>query len=527
MSIDPLLAGWLMVTAVLAALVGVLALAVLQSRVDRRPAGIFADAGDAAEFLFDGEMLVDATPGGRALLAGSPLRSGPVRSRLEALLAPRFPGLDTALARLATEGRVALASAAGSSHPMLLRAEMRGGLTRLALVDADPAAQAPALADRVAMDELALLRRALAGAPLPIWQETADGDVIWSNTAYLDLALLHLAPGDDLSWPLPRVFEAACADRPCADRQRLRLGQAGSRDVRWFDLVTDAGAGGASLCYALPCDRTVQAETALQGFMQTLAKTFAHLPIGLAIFDEARRLALFNPALVDLTTLPAEFLAARPTLAALLDAMRDRAMLPEPRDYRDWRRRMTEIERAAAMGGYEETWTLARGQTYQVTARPHPNGALALLFRDISDEMSQTRRYRADLELGQAVIDAMDEAIAVFSSAGLLVMSNAAYATLWGHDPAATLDSTVNVGALCNHWRSATGPTVVWDRAEDFAGIAGAAQGWTDDITLLDGRRVTCRFARLSGGATLAGFRPAAVQAAALAPVVAGRQRRA
>ena len=44
----------------------------------------------------------------------------------------------------------------------------------------------------------------------------------------------------------------------------------------------------------------MQAETALRGFMQTLAKTFAHLPTGLAIFDQHRQLALFNPALAPL-----------------------------------------------------------------------------------------------------------------------------------------------------------------------------------------------------------------------------------
>ena len=240
--------------------------------------------------------------------------------------------------------------------------------------------------------------------------------------------------------------------------------------------------------------------------MQTLTKTFAHLPIGLAIFDQSRQLQLFNPALLDLTGLPVDFLSMRPSLLSVLDAMRDRAMIPEPKDYRNWRRQMIDMERAAASGLYEETWSLPGGQTYRVIGRPHPNGAIALMIEDISTEMLRTRRYRADLELGQSVIDQIDEAIAVFSESGSLVMSNAAYAGIWGHDPAAALgDSTLRT--LCNHWRTLSAPTAIWTEIEDFGANPGNRLAWSAEVRLLDGRLLDCRFAPLAGGATLASFR--------------------
>ncbi|MFD1807854.1 hypothetical protein ACFSHQ_05975 [Gemmobacter lanyuensis] len=134
-----------------------------------------------------------------------------------------------------------------------------------------------------------------------------------------------------------------------------------------------------------------------------------------------------------------DFLSARPTLFAFLDMMRDRNMLPEPKDYRSWRKQMAELEAAAASGHYEETWSLPSGQTYRLIGRPHPNGALALMFEDISNEITRIRRYRADLELGQAVLDSMDEALAVFSAAGVMVMANSRYGEIWGHDPAGSI----------------------------------------------------------------------------------------
>jgi PAS domain-containing protein len=292
--------------------------------------------------------------------------------------------------------------------------------------------------------------------------------------------------------------------------------------AEWFDLVR-MPLGDEVLCYALTANAAVQAETSLRDFMQTLTKTFADLPIGLAIFDRARVLQLFNPALADLTALAPDFLISRPTLSAVLDAMRAKAMIPEPRDYRSWRKQLLRLEEEATMGLFEETWNLPGGQTYRVIGRPHPNGALAFMFEDISHEMTQTRRYRADLELGQSVIDAVDEAVVVFSQGGQLVMSNIAYAQLWNHDPAVLL-SDAGIGTLCAWWREHSAPSLLWDDATDFVATLGDRTPWDGEVRMLDGRLVTCRFRPLTGGATLITFRARAADAggAVLEPVAGG-----
>jgi PAS domain-containing protein len=512
MTFDPFVAAGLLATALVAATLGLLLLSALARPRPAPQPGLFTESPGVSTFLFDGEAMVDATPGARAILRHSPLRTGTQWTRLMAWLQPRFPAAADTLLRLPAEGRAVLHGPEGQT----LTAELRGGLTRLMLTDGQAeATRVEPVADRAMLDELDLLRNTVTFAPLAIWREDAAGAVTWGNSGYLELALRLLPPGAELDWPLPRLFERVASTQG-ARGQRQKLAEPGVGDAKWFDLVVFADGDGR-LAFALPADSAVQAETSLRAFMQTLTKTFAHLRTGLAIFDDARHLQLFNPALLDLTGLPPDLLSSRPTLAAFLDAMRDRSMIPEPRDYRSWRREMTEMEAAAASGLYEEVWNLPSGQAYRVTARPHPNGALALMIEDISTEVTRTRRYRADVELGQSVIDAMEDAIAVFSQSGTLVMSNAAYAALWGHDPAATLDGAVAATTLCDHWRDRSAPTTVWDRAEDFVAAMGTLPGWIDDVHLLDGRRITCRVARLGGGATLVMFRD---QASATAPSV-------
>jgi PAS domain-containing protein len=462
---------------------------------------------EQAIFLFDDEDLVDATQSARALLDAAPL-GGNDWSRLSAFLAPRFENFSGAVARLVELGRIELTSrdtgAAGS--PLRLIAEDVGGFARLTLINPDAEGQGvlvDGLCQRAMEDELERLRATIDRSPVLSWREDAQGAVIWANRAYI-LRSDALDAGDEaLSWPLPRLFDITAAQLNSGASRRHGIGASGDKPA-WFDVYSFT-LDPDVLYFAVPADATVRAERALREFVQTLTKTFADLPIGLAIFDRQRQLQLFNPALIDLTQLSGSFLSGRPTLYALLDRLREARMMPEPKDYRSWRQQMTALEQAAAAGHHSETWSLPGGQTYRVTGRPHPDGAIAFLFEDITSEVSLTRRFRAELELGQEVLDAVEEAVAVFLPSGELVSSNAAYARFWGVDPGATL-GRVTVLDSVRLWQENCKPSPIWADVRDFATQIGERAEWSADVERADGRRFACRFVPLSAGATLAGF---------------------
>ncbi len=516
MSVEWQMAIGMVATATLVALSALALLSVWQARRPVRVPSIFDPTPSRIAFLFDGERLVDATPSARALLPeGEDNRAWP---RLLARFGPDFPNLAERLASLPRIGQVHVQSMPGLSPPMVLKGENLSGLMRLTVTKGqgeDRPSTGDAATAAALQQEVMAQRTVLSRAPVLMWKESADGEVVWANHAYLIRAVELLPEGEDLSWPLPKLFEQTDPQKGRLPRVRVQM----PSGAEWFDLVRMPSTNEA-LCYALAADKAVQAETALREFMQTLTKTFADLPIGLAIFDRSRALQMFNPALVDLTTLSPDFLISRPTLNAVLDAMRAKAMIPEPKDYRSWRKQLTRLEEEASMGLFEETWSLPGGQTYRVIGRPHPNGALAFMFEDISNEMSRTRRYRADLELGQSVIDSVEEAVAVFAQGGQLVMSNHAYAQLWQHDPQVLL-SEASIGTLCAWWRDHAAPTLLWDDATDYVTSAGDRTAWDGEVRLLDGRLVACRFRPLTGGASLITFR---VQSALpIAPAIANR----
>jgi PAS domain-containing protein len=488
--------------ALFAAGIGIAALWFFPGRDRSHEASIFSDGNLGTVFLFDGEALVDSTANARCLLAISPLE-GSHWARLMAFLSAHFDGIEAKLNRVSTDGTIEIVNLA-PNNPMILRAENAGGLTRITLIEDrhdDSLTHLDALAHRAMQDELALLRDMVSAQPLLLWRENAEGDVIWGNGPYLGQAFTVRDASGDLGWPLPKIFNTAEVEADQSQRQSITM----RGDVqKWFEILRRP-YGSGHLLFATPADSAMQAETALRDFMQTLTKTFAQLPIGLAIFDNRRKLQLFNPALMDLTDLAPDFLSSRPSMLAVLDAMRDRKMLPEPKNYPDWRRQIVQMEKAAALGHYEETWSLPDGQTYKVVGRPHPNGALALLIEDITGETSRTRSYRADLELGQSVIDELPAAIAVFAQAGELVMSNAAYAKLWQHDPVDTLAQNT-VRTLSAHWRAMAAPNGIWAELDEYVATVGDRTSWQGDARLLDGRLLSCCCAPLARGATLIQF---------------------
>jgi hypothetical protein len=116
-----------------AAVLAIAAIVLFERRSKRWAATRFAE-DVAAVFLFDGQALIDSSPSARALLTTSPA-SGTAWARLSACLSPHFGDLDIQLAHLAEAGSVTLHSTLSPDSPLVLQADLRGGLTRLVLAD--------------------------------------------------------------------------------------------------------------------------------------------------------------------------------------------------------------------------------------------------------------------------------------------------------------------------------------------------------------------------------------------------------
>lgn len=482
-----------------AALVAVAVLAPRQPALPRRRQPSAPLGGTGPVFLFDGSDLADSSADPAVLFGAGAGDGFGWRDLYQALIAT-YPALPAAPELLRDGDRHEIAAAPGlRAGPVTI--ERIGTVTRLVLA-ADSLAPLAAPADQ--QSELDTLRLAMDATPFPVWRMQAPDRVGWHNAAYGTLA--RRLRGREADPGLPLFATDAPGLQP-GRRTRVAIDLDDQGHKMWFEVTLIRQPAGDLYC-ATDINAVVDAETAQRNFVQTLAKTFAQLSIGLAIFDRNRQLALFNPALIDLTALPADFLSSRPTLLAFFDRLRDRKMMPEPRDYHCWRQRMADLVAAAADGSYRETWSLPSGSVYSVSGRPHPDGAVAFLIEDITAEVTLTRRFRAELEIGQAVLDRLDDAVAVFAADGILTFSNQPFNRLWGVDPDRSF-AQVTIIDMVRTWHGQCAISPVWGELRDFVAMRDGRSDWWAEVRLRSGRALNCGVHPIQNGATMVRFCPA------------------
>jgi PAS domain-containing protein len=408
-------------------------------------------------------------------------------------LSARFDGLPTSLSDLPDQLQIQF-QAGGSAPKSILKLHRSGKRTRITLSDTSTPSAAIWHAALKSVQNGEDVGFVLSTAPDPIWRTQADGKIVWQNRA-CDRIL-------DENGDLPktdREASSANAHSPAV----ISLLDPKTKDNLWFELRTFKTKDDY-IHFATEITQIVKAETVQREFVQTLTKTFASLTIGLAIFDKDRRLALFNPALVDLTNLPATFLSLKPELMHFFDQLRERQVMPEPKNYASWRVQIRDAVRQANDGLYQEMWTLPNSLTYRVTGRSHPNGAVAFLFEDISAEVTLTRRFRTQIELRQSILDGLADAVAVIGSNNLVLFCNKPCCLLLDVDPDSSF-MDMSLRDLLSICQERFGKSPAWD-AFDQAVSVPSQEAFKIALPLDEDRKIICQSKPLTGGARLLTF---------------------
>ncbi len=454
---------------------------------------LIADGRTEAVFLFDDQTLIGWSTGAKKFLGDQ--ADAMNWTVLRDKLARQYPGLPQSPSFVKDMGHVTVSGTTDIGNREA-HCEWIDGITRVQLRRA-------ADSDSTTMidQELDTLRAAVHQAPYPVWLQTDDGQVTWTNLAYDRLNQKVRGRDTDNSVSLfPNLETPMMSGKP----ERTPIAPPDLDKKLWYNVsATETEAGW--LCHAMDVNAVVDAEIAQRNFVQTLAKTFAQLSTGLAIFDRNQQLVLFNPVLIDLTALPASFLSSRPSMMAFFDRLRDQRMLPEPKNYSSWRHQMADLQEAASEGRYKETWSMPSGSVYAVSGRPHPDGAIAFLFEDITSEITVTRQFRSELELGQAILDKVEDAFAVFGTDGSLIHSNTTYHDMWQTNPDASF-AKISIMDACRTWQDMSTATPVWGEIRDFVAGGDNRSTWWAHVEKRSSEQLICHVEALQNGATMVRF---------------------
>jgi hypothetical protein len=342
----------------------------------------------------------------------------------------------------------------------------------------------------------------------PAWIAAADGSPVWVNAAWLKAA--DAASLDDAA-------ERGVAFDRSADALASEAANLGQRRdaVRWatvagkrraFQITAQPLEGGGVGVWTEDVSEQEGLRETLQRNVEAHDETLNHIAEAVAVFDKAKKLMFHNVAFAELWGLEPAWLAEQPSHSEVLDRLRQRRRLPETADYGKWKAgELGRYEQLA--GGPDEMWSLPDGRTLKVVRQPHPMGGLLLLYSDITGELKLTSQYNAQIQVQQATLDKLSDAVTVFGSDGRLRLHNESFARFWNVTPAQVeaAGDFEGVVELCIHklhdktfWAELKG------RVADPDPQARAPT--TGEVKTSDGRIVVYQSRPLPDGATLIAF---------------------
>jgi signal transduction histidine kinase len=342
----------------------------------------------------------------------------------------------------------------------------------------------------------------------PAWIAAADGSPVWVNGAWLkavDAASLDEAAKRGAHFDRGADAVASEAANLGQKRETIRwVTVAGKR--RAFNVTAQPLEGGGVGVWTEDVTDQEELRDLLQRNVKAHDETLNHIADAVAVFSQGKKLIFHNTAFAELWGLEPAWLAEQPSHSEVLDRLRQRRRLPETADYGKWKAaELNRYEQLAA--GPDEMWSLPAGRTLKVVRQPHPMGGLLLLFSDITDELNLTTQYNALIQVQQATLDKLSDAVTVFGSDGRLRLHNEAFGKFWNITPTQieAAGDFEGVVELCvpklhdmNFWRELKG------RVADPDPVARAPT--TGEVRTSDDRIVVYQSRPLPDGATLIAF---------------------
>ena len=362
----------------------------------------------------------------------------------------------------------------------------------------------------IARDPTAFLEM-LGKAPFIAWRLSSSGRLQWVNDAYL-----QAVEAKTLDQVLDRQIMLDKEIVPHA--QKVRDGgkdlietrhvpiEGARRALRVLMFPLSGGVGGM----AFDVTEEETARETLDRHVRAHDETLNNVADGVAIFSGERKLAFYNRAFQEMFRLEPGWLLEQPHHGELLDNLRENTMAPINEDYARWRREQLAYD----VGGekiqvVEDLWIMPKqdGRSIKVTRQKHPLGGILLLFKDITDELDLKAKYTGLINIQEATLDKLHEAVAVFGPDGSLSLSNTAFENLW-KIPEGKLTHKPDFGDVVDMCAPLFHDKSVWGAIEGRVTnpSSDARQEFRGEMKRADGSMVTFLTQPLPDGQTLIAF---------------------
>ena len=268
----------------------------------------------------------------------------------------------------------------------------------------------------------------LDAAPLPVWLREDSGELIWVNRAYVKAVEASdvddiVARKTEISALKPNQQSQTGEDGIFMGRDHTVIGGA-KRALDIYEVKLGEGSAG----FAIDVSALEEAQKELHRHIDAHASTLDKLTTAIAIFGPDQRLRFYNAAYATLWDFDAAYLGTSPSDGEILDRLRERRLLPEQANFRDWKARQltayTNIETP------QDWWYLPDGRSLHVVTEQHPFGGVTYFYENDTNRIQLQSRLNELAGVQHETLDNLSEGVALFGMDGKLKLSNPAFATL-------------------------------------------------------------------------------------------------
>jgi signal transduction histidine kinase len=284
--------------------------------------------------------------------------------------------------------------------------------------------------------EAAKLRDLLDLVPAPIWWSDKNHALRYGNSLFHQIAELEKT---DPSGPTVQAIRQICERALSTGKDQTESLQAVvGGEPRTFSLTIRPLAGGVGVVATdLSVLETLQ--TDLSRHISANADVLESLRTAIGIYGPDRRLRFANTAFAKLWALDKAWLEAEPTIAEILEALREKRRLPEYADFPEFKRAQLALFQSL-IERREELLHLPDEKTLRMVVTPHLLGGLIFSYEDVTDSLALERSYNTLIDVQRETLDNLHEGVAVFGTDGRLKLWNPAFAQIW-QIPGGALDA--------------------------------------------------------------------------------------
>jgi signal transduction histidine kinase len=315
------------------------------------------------------------------------------------------------------------------------------------------------------------LRGVIDSIPVPIWIRDQHQRIQDCNAAYV-----RAVEASDRGAVLSENREFA--EGPGAGSARALAEKAhatGARETtqqhivvegtrRLYEIGEQPISPNSTAGYALDITSTEETKQSVARHTAAHNEVLERLAIAIIIVGQDGAIKFFNGAFARLWGLNEAWLEAGPTLADLLDQLRQQRMLPETGNFAGLRSEWTTWIKGL-IEPRQELLHLPNGMAIWMVVSPHPLGGLLFTFENVTYRLALERSVNTLAAVQRDTIDHLFDGVAVFGEDGCLKLSNPTFRRMWKLEEEFTAGSP-HVGAVLEHCRSLLPVRDSWDKAK-------------------------------------------------------------